>query len=91
MTHPLQPWADEPGGRAQLARAVGTDWQTIHDIIRGERMPRPALAQRISDATGGAVSAAAILGVAHPATVEAPKRKRKTARPSSARKRSGAR
>jgi DNA-binding transcriptional regulator YdaS (Cro superfamily) len=61
--HPLQPWCDRKGGRLQLARDAGVTWQTINEIAQGRRRPRADLALRISRATGGAVSAAELMGL----------------------------
>lgn len=50
------------GATAALARAAGTRWATIHDIAKGH-IPKADLAKRIEDATGGAVTAAELLGL----------------------------
>jgi hypothetical protein len=63
-THPLIQWLDAtPGGRTRLARGAGIRWQTVDDIVRGKHVPRASTAKAMAAATGGAVSAAAILGV----------------------------
>ena len=62
-THPLKAWADKSGGRLELARKSGVTWHVIDDICKGRRTPRADLAKRISAATGGAVSASALMGL----------------------------
>lgn len=62
-----------PKGRSVLARAASVRWQTVDDILRGKHTPRAETAKALSRATGGEVSAAAIMGLddeEHAATVE---------------------
>lgn len=47
----------------ELARRAGVTWQVIDEIAKGKRVPRAPLARRISAATGGVVSAAALMGL----------------------------
>lgn len=50
------------GAKGRLARAADVRWQTIHEIARGVT-PRPETAKAIEVATGGAVTAAELLGL----------------------------
>ncbi|MEX0645503.1 MAG: helix-turn-helix transcriptional regulator [Parvularculaceae bacterium] len=63
MTHPLKDYivatADTVAG---FARRVGTSRQTISRIIAGLQSPKPDLARRIAEATGGAVPLEAFFG-----------------------------
>lgn len=52
-----------PGKLAELARAVGVRWQTLREIEIGKRTPFPKTAVAIEAATGGAVTAAELLGL----------------------------
>ena len=83
--HPLVRWlVRTPGGRTKLAREAGIRWQTVDDIIKGKHVPRASTAIALSRATGGEVSAAAILGLdEHPVTDAAAAAARKTAQASS--------
>ena len=66
MSTKLRAWVDRtPNGRSVLARRAGVRWQTVDDILRGKHRPRAEPAEALSAATGGEVSAAAILGVEH--------------------------
>lgn len=66
-------WVERtPHARTVLARGAGLRWQTVDDIIRGKHKPRVDTAKALSRATGGAVSAAEVLGLDHdPSTTEA--------------------
>lgn len=52
-----------PGTKRRIAEAASLRWATVHDIARGATTPRPATAKAIEKATGGAVSAAELLGL----------------------------
>lgn len=59
--HPLRRYLrdlDEPV--QDFADRVGASRQTLYRIIRGAQAPKPALARRIVEATGGTVSFAAL-------------------------------
>lgn len=49
--------------KRELAEKTGLRWATIHDIAEGRAVPRADTAKKIAEATGGAVSAAALLGL----------------------------
>lgn len=56
MTHPLKDYIDASADTvAGFARLVGVSRQTISRIIAGRQSPKPDLARRIAEATGGAV------------------------------------
>lgn len=64
MSNALKAWVEKTkGGRSVLARRAGVRWQTVDDILDGKHTPRASTAKALSAATGGEVSAAAILGV----------------------------
>lgn len=64
----LREWLDmnHPGwgGPAVLVRAAASSYQTVNKGLRGEPIEDKAAAQRLSDATGGAVSVATLMGLA---------------------------
>ena len=51
------------GAKARLAESTGLAYSTIHWIETGRTRPKVATAQRIEQATGGAVTAAELLGL----------------------------
>jgi transcriptional regulator with XRE-family HTH domain len=56
--------AEQPRGtKAQIARTAGLAYSTVHWIAAGTVRPKAATAERIAEATGGALSAAQILGL----------------------------
>lgn len=68
----LAKWLDRNGGAAGKRRLLDLlrektgatlRWQTIDFIARGKATPRASTARLIEQATGGEVSAAALLGV----------------------------
>lgn len=64
MSTALRAWVEKTkGGRSVLARRAGVRWQTVDDILDGKHTPRASTAKALSAATGGEVSAAAILGL----------------------------
>ena len=75
MSEALRAWvAKTPGARSVLARGAGVRWQTVNDILSGKHTPRAETAKALSRATGGEVSAAAIMGLeeVHTPTVHSP-------------------
>jgi len=50
--------------KKKIARKARLRWQTVHDIAEGNSTPRPETAKRIEKATGGAVTALELLGLA---------------------------
>lgn len=76
MSSALRSWVEKtPKGRSVLAKAAGVRWQTVDDIVRGKHTPRAETARALSRATGGEVSAAAIMGLdadEHAATIATP-------------------
>lgn len=58
------------GAKTRVARDTGLAYSTIHAIERGRWRPRVETAEKISGATGGAVTVHELLGLAPPA--EAP-------------------
>lgn len=63
MTHPLKDYIVASGDSvAGFARRVGASRQTISRIIAGRQSPKPELARRIAEATGGAVPLEALFG-----------------------------
>ena len=60
------------GGRAQVAKATGLRWQSVNDIARGVVTPRASTAKAIEAATGGAVSAASLLGLSDTIVISTP-------------------
>ena len=55
--HPLRQYLSDVGESHQdFALRVGTSRQTLYRLINGDQTPRPALASRIVEATGGAVT-----------------------------------
>lgn len=74
-TKPLRDWLElqkERGVRAPmtaLVRGSGLTWAAVHRIVQGEAQPRALTAKALERATGGEVSAVALLGLAEgPAT-----------------------
>ena len=61
----LGEYIEQHGSAAKRAIAVaaGIRWATVHDIARGVSVPRAGTARRIEQATGGAVTAAELLGL----------------------------
>lgn len=51
------------GAKSRLQRKTGLAYSTIHWIATGATVARPDTAKKIEKATGGAVTAAEILGV----------------------------
>jgi len=68
--------ANHPGrsGRARLVRAAETSYETVNKALRGEALGDKRAAERISAATGGAVTTAHLLGL-EPAAKPARKRR----------------
>ncbi|PQA89631.1 helix-turn-helix transcriptional regulator [Hyphococcus luteus] len=61
--HPLKRYLHDVEERVQdFADRVGVSRQTLYRIIAGVQAPKPLLARRIAEATGGAVSLAALYG-----------------------------
>ncbi|MGE0409170.1 MAG: helix-turn-helix domain-containing protein [Amphiplicatus sp.] len=57
MIHPLKDYIVSSGDSiAGFARRIGVSRQSVFRIIAGRQTPKPALARRIVEATGGAVS-----------------------------------
>ncbi len=55
--HPLKQYlSDVQESVADFSARVGASRQTLYRIINGRQLPKPALARRIVEATGGAVS-----------------------------------
>ena len=52
-----------PAAKRALAEQAGLRWATVHDAVRGARGPSVSTARAIEAATGGAVSAASLLGL----------------------------
>jgi hypothetical protein len=62
----LVEWIEKNGGAAAKRRLHtdgGIRWATIHDAVNGRPPRRVDVAERISRATGGAVSVAEVLGL----------------------------
>lgn len=62
----LSDYIEQQGTAAKrdLAKKTGLRWATIHDIARGAAQPKPDTARAIEEATGGAVTAIELLGLA---------------------------
>lgn len=61
--HPLKRYLHDVEERVQdFAERVGASRQTLYRIIAGVQAPKPLLARRIVEATGGAVSLAMLYG-----------------------------
>lgn len=61
--HPLKRYLHDVEERVQdFAERVGASRQTLYRIIAGAQAPKPLLARRIVEATGGAVSLAMLYG-----------------------------
>lgn len=61
--HPLKKYLDEVSEPVSMfAARVGTSRQTLYRIFSGSHMPRPPLARRIVEATGGAVTFETLYG-----------------------------
>ena len=61
--HPLKRYLHDVEERIQdFAERVGASRQTLYRIIAGVQAPKPLLARRIVEATGGAVSLAMLYG-----------------------------
>lgn len=55
--HPLKAYLQDSGETVSaFARRAGVSRQTLYRIISGEQIPKPALARRISAASGGTVA-----------------------------------
>ncbi len=54
---------DKRGALAEIARRVGASHAQVSRVAQGKSRPSPELARKIEAATGGAVTAAALLGV----------------------------
>lgn len=63
MPHPLKDYIAATGDTlTAFAARIGVSRRTLSRIIARERAPRPEIARRIVEATGGAVSMAALFG-----------------------------
>ena len=61
--HPLKRYLHDVDERVQdFAQRVGVSRQTLYRIISGAQAPKPLLARRIVEATGGAVTLAMLYG-----------------------------
>lgn len=61
----LSKWVEEWNDNiSQLSREAGVSRQTIYNLLNGKQVPTVGTARRISDATGGVVSVAAIMKAA---------------------------
>jgi transcriptional regulator with XRE-family HTH domain len=64
MAHPLKVYIESSADTvAGFARRIGVARQTISRIIAGQQTPKPELARRIAEATGGAVPFEIFYGV----------------------------
>lgn len=62
--HPLKEWREKNNvSLHELGRRSGVGHTQIMRIERGENSPRSVTAKRLSEATGGAVTAGALLGI----------------------------
>lgn len=70
--HPLKKWLEaSKQTEAQFAASVGTTASYVSNLINGHRYPSRRMAQALSAATGGFVTAADLL-LHSPEAVEAP-------------------
>ncbi|MEO1135514.1 MAG: helix-turn-helix transcriptional regulator [Pseudomonadota bacterium] len=61
--HPLKQYLQEVGESVQdFANRVGASRQTLYRIISGVQAPKPMLARRIAEATGGSVTLGMLYG-----------------------------
>lgn len=58
--HPLKKWIKDHSSQAQFARGIDCSESHLSDILSGNKQPSLALAIRMSEATGKAVSLDAI-------------------------------
>lgn len=69
--HPLKLYLNEVDERMQdFAERVGVSRQTLYRIVGGVQAPKPMLARRIVEATGGAVTLAMLYGGEAPNSAE---------------------
>lgn len=63
MDHPLKEFLNAVDDSVTaFARRIGIEAGALQEIVDGARWPEPAIARRIVDATGGAVSFASLFG-----------------------------
>lgn len=70
----LSEWCEKEGRGAltRLTKATGLTFAAVSRVVKGTAQARADTAKKLSDATGGAVSAASILGIDEPVAVDEP-------------------